>query len=474
MWKKRLIYCLIISGMAFIACSNGQVAPSIGEIQTAAWNEVSTLAYGSTTQESLNSTQTQIALEITPTTTANFAPDLSFHAAETIPFEQSKILTQSEFPKDEKVNVTLPRIAGNYLVFLAGHGYEYVSLDGTIRGQFLEFSAEQLGLASLTLGDDPRLIFVSTASDPDEQRLKNLSIFETGLDGSPLGAWVGNLSSDYWCIEPIGRIVNFPDPAFFLDNWFAVDCFHAGGHSINLVNLKLGSVKSIFINCKFVGDITFMPYVDTQSSFFWSETGTEFAYHCPFGEYYFVSILNDQAIVRQVGDGRLRILSVSPDWKKIAFDMGYTPQNADGTTSGRRIAVADLECMLEKNDCAKPVVYDLPFLKPFDPFEDDYSLDWMAKFTSASDKLVWALPGITGWIDLATQNNHIGRHGIGGYVKDISPDGKTILFLGDNPDDPGYAYLFVVRAGEDNYIRYLAKAENMAGFIRPSGWLTIP
>ena len=116
----------------------------------------------------------------------------------------------------------------------------------------------------------------------------------------------------------------------------------------------------------------------------------------------------------------------------------------------------------------------MPFLKPFNPFEDDYRLDWMAKFTSASDKLVWALPGITGWIDLATQNNHIGRHGIGGYVKDISPDGKTILFLGDNPDDPGYAYLFVVRAGEDNYIRYLAKAENMAGFIRPSGWLTIP
>jgi hypothetical protein len=324
MQKKKKICCLVILGMSFITCVNNQPTPSTGEIQTATWNKVSTLTYGSATQESLNANQTQMALEITPTTTEKPTPDFRFHTDEVIPFEQSKILTQSEFPKNEKVNVTLPRIAGNYLVFLAGHGYEYVSLDGTIRGQFLEFSAEQLGLASLTLGNDPRLIFVNTTSDPDEQRLKNLSIFETGLDGSPLGAWVGNVSSDYWCIEPIGRIVNFPAPAFFLDNWFAVDCFHAGGHSINLVNLKLGSVKSIFVNCKFVGDIAFMSYVDTQSNFFWSETGTEFAYHCPFGEYYFVSILNDQAIVKQVGDGRLRILSVSPDWKKIAFDMGYS------------------------------------------------------------------------------------------------------------------------------------------------------
>lgn len=474
MQKKKKICCLVILGMSFITCVNNQPTPSTGEIQTATWNKVSTLTYGSATQESLNANQTQMALEITPTTTEKPTPDFRFHTDEVIPFEQSKILTQSEFPKNEKVNVTLPRIAGNYLVFLAGHGYEYVSLDGTIRGQFLEFSAEQLGLASLTLGNDPRLIFVNTTSDPDEQRLKNLSIFETGLDGSPLGAWVGNVSSDYWCIEPIGRIVNFPAPAFFLDNWFAVDCFHAGGHSINLVNLKLGSVKSIFVNCKFVGDIAFMSYVDTQSNFFWSETGTEFAYHCPFGEYYFVSILNDQAIVKQVGDGRLRILSVSPDWKKIAFDMGYMPQSADGTIPGVRIAVADLGCLLERNDCTEPGIYDLPYLKPFDIAKEKYNPEWIVKFTPSSDKLVWVLPSVRGWIDLDNQENHILKNAKTGYFKDISPDGKTILFLGDNPNDINRAYLFTVPVEKFDPVVYLVSSENTAGFIRPSGWITIP
>lgn len=485
MWKKILIYCLIISGMAFIACSNGQVAPLTGEIQTAAWNEVSTLVYGSATQESLNSTQTQIALEITPTTTANFASDLSFHTAETIPFEQSKILTRGEFPKNEKINVTLPQIAGKYLIFAGDSGYEYVSLDGTIRGQFLEFPEGQrpFGLVSVSLGIDPMVIIIGLTYDKIDdtfrsRRLNGLSVSEWGLDGKPYATWIGSPNLDEWCIVPIGeveRIYPYSYPAYFPERWLVVDCFSATKHEINLIDLKAGDTKSILINCKVsLADVNFTNYADNYSNFFWSQSGTEFAYHCPFGEYYFVSVSNDQAAVRQIGDGRMRILSVSPDWKKITFDMGYTPQNPDGTTSGRRIAVADLECMLEEKDCAKPVVYDLPFLKPFNPFEDDYRLDWMAKFTSASDKLVWALPGITGWIDLATQNNHIGRHGIGGYVKDISPDGKTILFLGDNPDDPGYAYLFVVRAGEDNYIRYLAKAENMAGFIRPSGWLTIP
>jgi len=413
-------------------------------------------------------------------------PTQALQTPESISLTQSNIVFKGEPPDFGDGKVSIPQTPGDYLVYWNKKGFvRYASLDGTIKGNLIEGYLINEHAPVVILPGKKTSQFIFTTKHQEYTTIGNTSIWMTDIFENLLETWKVEANSEFGCFDPVFSPYGY---------WMAIDCYSATAYSssgryINLVNLESGKASVLNIKC----DLGPTPGPWTSSkNFNWSHNETEFSYRCPFGEYYFISISGDNVVARQLGDssGNLRVWSVSPDWKKIVLDMGYMPKNADGTTSGLRVFIADLDCVLNNPNCAQGETFDLPFALPIDQATRAWA-DLQMYWNKAGDGIAWMSSSYTydnkgsfstryhssGWIDLSTNTNQMFERQLHGSTEflGISPDGEWMLFSGYTDPYPFPRTLYVVSL-KDGTIRHLAESDkdNAVDIINFYGWLTIP
>jgi len=412
------------------------------------------------------------------------------------PFIPVDIVHAGVPPKQGDAKVSLPEIPGDYLVYRTKRGsLQYVSLDGTLRGNLIDgyliselepvLKTEGLDpVRMISNGEDSRFIFVQERDDKN-YGFESASIWVTDLFGNPIKSWEVPPDPNLMCLKSAFSPLN---------QWILMDCevghiddglFYPDNHQLHLINAESGIVTIVNVT-KCRGGEFFFP-----QQIIWSQDEEQFLYWCNYNEYALISTKDSEPNYIQMltygsnaGVRDSYILSVSPDWKKIVLDMGGMPKNADGTVSGYRILVADLECVLNNPNCSGGETFTLSFAEPRDEPSQftDIHIYWVKEWGD----IVWVVsPGITAsgaasCIDLSTNTNQeCPRDWAGQEFLGTSPDGHWLLFDGfmSHPlfPDSFSRFLYVVSV-KDNTIRYLTKPDenNMIEYIGFYGWLTVP
>ena len=465
---------IVIASLLFSGCQQSIPASSAKATRQALMNEVYTAAAQTVIASFPSKTPTP---SITPTPTDTPVPTMIppnlVVSEEILPLVPSSIISKGPSPQPRNAKVSLPTIPGDYLVYLTdSDSLEYISPDGNIKGTLMD---ENFNPTLIIQGGTSRFVFIRTQSKSMEGPFDTASIWETDVFGNLLNSWKA-LSGSNICMNP--EISPF-------GNWIGIDCIIAtvdqithqimpNGRVINLINLRTGDTQSFPIHCD-----EYTPEVSMAVSFYWSANETEFAYQCPLAESYFISMAGDHVTAKQLGvrPNTFDILTISPDWKHIVIDMGAMPNNPDGTISGHRIMIANLDCVLTNNsECNQGTTFELPSGGPYSQTPVDQmkgmppsplDFDW----GHSGNTLLWMSYGALGQIDLRTSTNRVTNQGEFDNLVGFSPDDQWMLLFGVDPK-AGKHGLFTISTNDNSITHFLSKPD-MLGFYTFYGWLTI-
>lgn len=412
---------------------------------------------------------------------ATMSPTATAQVLENPPLIPVDIIYAGAPPKRGDAKVSLLEIPGDYLIYWTKLGsVQYVSLDGTLRGNLIDgYLINEIQpvleidgidpVRMISNGKDSRFIFLQEWND-ENYLFKSASIWMTDISGNPINSWEIPPNPNLLCLKP----------AFSPQNhWILMDCdvghldggFYSNNHQLHLIDTRSGKIK-IFNVTKCNGGEFFSP-----QQIVWSQDEEQFLYWCNYNEYALVSTKESEPNFIQLptdsNDLRARssyILSVSPDWKKVVLDMGSTPKNADGTISGYRIYVADLECVLNNPTCTEGKTFTLSFAES--TRFADLHIYWVKEW----DSMVWVASPDSGCIDLLTNTNQKCDWSFAGQEYfGASPNGEWLVFAGTQDWRRFPRMLYVVSA-EDGTVRQLAEPDpnNAVDYIGFYGWLTIP
>jgi hypothetical protein len=315
-------------------------------------------------------------------------------------------------------------------------------------------------------GSTPRFIYAETQLDGIENKqgyFNSEYIWETDVSGNLLNSWKVLPTGSHICWSP--DISPYGD-------WIGIVCEGANDdHEINLINLKTGDTSSFAIHCYLL---------DTSGDFYWSANEAKFVYQCPEAEYYFISMDSNHVVASQLGDrttNEFDILTISPDWKQIVIDMGAMPNNPDGTISGHRIIIANLDCVLTNNsECNQGTTFELPSGGPYNQIPIDQmrgmpptplGFDW----SHSGNTLLWMSYGAIGQIDLRTNTNRVTKQGAFAFLVGISPNDQWMIFFGKDPNSDNSG--LVSMSTHDSSITHFIARPDILGFYSLYGWLTI-
>jgi len=394
---------------------------------------------------------------------------------------------------------TLPSEAGEYLLYSSDeNSIEYVSLDGKTRGILITEQNSQWPAPNVNFrwikADPSGFIFFTRQYSQANVYVgsSTVSVWRTDVFGNPLKG-TSKLSIE------LGKDDNCTNPVISpRGHWMIIDCHSASRRYVLVVDVKAETIQKIDVHCE---SFLSTPELYVNSSI-WSDDEMNFLYECGVAEYEFISLSNDTQVhkyidwnIKNGGSGHINpnpslyrrkgfgntILSISPDWRKIALDIGEMPKKPDGSISGFQIFVTDLNDSLSKPDCSlndpncnQGAVYDLPFGEPYYPTENEGEPAFGLEWSHFGDSLMWTSYKSMGSIDLSTQKNHVFDRKSSGLLLGFSPDDHWMVFFGEDQNSNKYG-LFAMNV-ENNMTHFLAEAKtkNKAADILFYGWLTIP
>ena len=463
------LFVILVASLLFSGCQQKAPAENSSAMGTAIMASSVNLANTLIAQ-----TRTALPSEtptpsITPTPTATLiptrtAPNLVISRQEILPLTKSSVISKGAPSKPGMyAKVSLPTLPGDYLVYESfdGRSLLYSSLDGKTTGTLMDANFLQERIIE---GSTPRFIYAETQLDGIENKqgyFNSEYIWETDVSGNLLNSWKVLPAGSHICWSP--DISPYGD-------WIAIVCDGANDdHDINLINLKTGDTSSFAIHCDLI---------ETAGDFYWSANETKFVYRCPEAEYYFISISIDHVVANQLGDrtNKFDIIGISQDWTHIAINMGIMPQNPDGTISGERLMIANLDCILTNiSQCNQGVTFDLPISEPFTPFPDELS-PWggaiYCSWTYDENALMCSTThGGIGQIDLRTNTIRTIPSGGRTDLLDISPDDQWMILFGKDPNSDNYG-LFSMSTHDSSITHFIARPD-ILGFYSLYGWLTI-
>jgi len=403
------------------------------------------------------------------------------------------------------INATgsMPTVSGTYIIYANyGKSLKYASLDGKIQGDLFHFSErfplyisyedEYSRSLHFLAGESPKLIRSYQSGVPDIFIKGEYNIMETDLVGNLMKSW--KLLPTDWCFAP-----------FFSDqgNFVIVECEETGTqqHYLNIINLEQENKKKAYQLPSCRGE-------PVRPGIIWASDNEHFLYSCPSSSpeknlHCFISVSDDDIICKQIHidsvSEELKILSISPDWSKVILDLGFQPVNKNGKTSGFRIFITELECILYKEFCNQGITVNLPLEYAFDPNINKNSITPRLHlyWNVAKNELIWMTSSydgsnnrslnshLVGRFNLLTGQNQIVKPGENHINKNrwyenteiigVSPDGDWLLYYALEPTtDYEKSVGYYAMSLENGSIHSVALATNMSGDIVFYGWLTIP
>jgi len=428
-------------------------------------------------------------------------------------FYETKMVTVEESEPHNFVGAigTAPTVSGTYVIYSNdGKSLKYASSDGKTQGVLFDFSdtfppsiIHSYVYPFLTHSDIyPRSVHFQ-AEQPSSFALSALSngsgadmhtliydedaynVLVTDIIGNPLNSWV--LTPTHLCFAP------YFSPQ---GNWIAIECQETktGNSYLNLISLGSGNKTKAYHlpNC---GRNVVSPPMIT-----WSSDDKHLLYSCPaysLNEFHcFFSIDDDEMVCKTISlseekgeNSMANILSVSPDWSKIVFDLGYQKENENGLISGYRVYLTDIECIVTEEFCDQGSVLDLPLAFPCDPNNQESRPAMHLFWNTTKNKLVWVTSSnggsndmslnshIVGSFDLFTGKTYVFEHKWYRHTQfiSISPDGNWLLYYaleptGDRERELGYHAISLMN-GDAHPI---APASSMSGNMEFYGWLATP
>lgn len=430
------------------------------------------------------SIETEISLP-TPTPYPTFpAPSVSTEL-------QGVTIETGEAPHFIEATGSQPSDPGTYIIYINNRGdIRYVSLDGKKRDTLFDIDFEKFhyipdlpshkGIQFLA-GESPKIALSSLSDIIDEEH----AVLFTDLAGNPIQTW--QLNPEGWgCFTP----------SFSPQGDFAIiECMESGRY-LNLINLGTNDVEKSY----------HLPSCDSEiihpMPIIWRQSGKDFLYHCKsFRNIYCFISLDQEPVCKSIQlkdpNGQVqqpRILSISPDWSKIAFDMGYQPADENGFILGYRVYVANTDCVIKEDICTEITVIDLPFAYPYNPNQErasrpGFQIVWrptkneLVGNTSSQDNNSNDKKSIVGIYDLEKEENRFFRVWDSSIeLISISPDGEWLVYKGIE-FMPGFdgAKQYYATSLENGMIHSLASSIEFwptrgaaLDHIEFFGWLVIP
>ena len=376
-----------------------------------------------------------------------------------------KPFTVSEGPPPSFIDFggSLPESPGNYIIYDYASTLRYVSFDGSIQGDLLQYhntSEDTSFLPRLysTTEESPRLIFI------DDSEKEAFRMWITDLTGDLQSSWLVTVTSGLNCKKPSvsshGR-------------WLATKCHDLQGDYIYILDMASGQERMIDLGSCNINMEYELGFGFVKEKSLWFIPCNDSGLYC------FISGTEGGADCKQLNSDYLPIINSSPDDSEIVLlkdDISYF----DGTVSGKGLSIVARTCLFVDGDCKETKKFSLPYYKPINP-EEIRGPIINTVWDSSGEKLVWLLApieyfggreGITqghatsGIIDIENNTNQVLWDFLPKRTNllSISPDNEWLLF-----SDSQGLFLGSIKTKS---IRRLVTIES--GALKVMNWLVIP